>query len=92
MRSEFPDYGLKISIGGQISIDAFPVGWDKTFCLKYLNKISTIHFFGDKILPGGNDHEIYEDNRTIGHAVTNPQDTIQQVREILKSLEASNSN
>lgn len=25
---------------------------------------------------GGNDHEIYEDSRTIGHSVTDPTDTI----------------
>ena len=34
--------------GGQISIDCFPNGWDKTFCLQYLSEFDTIHFFGDK--------------------------------------------
>jgi len=23
-------------------------GWDKTYCLQYLNEFETIHFFGDK--------------------------------------------
>ena len=36
LQKEFPDIGLKYSIGGQISFDAFPVGWDKTFCLQFL--------------------------------------------------------
>ena len=27
---------LDFSIGGQISIDIFPVGWDKTFCLSFV--------------------------------------------------------
>ncbi|KAJ2689424.1 Phosphomannomutase 1, partial [Coemansia spiralis] len=36
LQREFPDYGLKYSIGGQISFDVFPVGWDKTYCLRHL--------------------------------------------------------
>lgn len=39
---------LKFFVGGQISVDVFPRGWDKTFCLKYLTDFDTIHFFGDK--------------------------------------------
>lgn len=35
---EFSDVDLKFSIGGQISIDAFPNGWDKTYCLKHVMK------------------------------------------------------
>ena len=43
-------------------------GWDKTFCLQYVAEggHEEIHFFGDKTLPGGNDHEIFEDSRTVG--------------------------
>ncbi|XP_012937793.1 uncharacterized protein LOC101864387 [Aplysia californica] len=50
LRKEFPDSGLEFAIGGQISIDVFPIGWDKRYCLQYLEKdgIKTIHFFGDK--------------------------------------------
>jgi len=83
LEEEFPNLGLKFSLGGQISFDAFPFGWDKTFCLKYLTKFSTIHFFGDRTLPGENDHEIYEDSRTVGHRVTNPQDTKAQLQKLL---------
>jgi phosphomannomutase len=45
----FPDLGLQFSIGGQISIDIFPRGWDKTNCLKHLagEGFAAIHFFGD---------------------------------------------
>lgn len=80
----FPDAGLKFAIGGQISIDVFPVGWDKTFCLQFIEKggYKTIHFFGDKTDPGGNDHEIYADERTIGHKVTSPEDTMKQLTEL----------
>jgi phosphomannomutase len=74
-----------IFIGGQISIDVFPKGWDKTFALSFVEKdgFKEIHFFGDKTAPGGNDHEIYEDSRTIGHKVTSPEDTIAQLKTLL---------
>lgn len=84
LKAEFPNAGLTFAIGGQISIDVFPNGWDKTFCLQFLEKdnIKTIHFFGDKTAKGGNDHEIFEDPRTIGHTVKNPEDTVQQLKEM----------
>lgn len=30
------------------SLQVFPQGWDKTYCLRYLNDFQEIHFFGDK--------------------------------------------
>lgn len=33
---------------------------------------------------GGNDYEIFEDARTIGHRVTNPEDTRRQLEELFK--------
>ncbi|XP_034543454.1 phosphomannomutase 2 [Notolabrus celidotus] len=77
LREEFKGKGLTFSIGGQISFDVFPDGWDKRFCLGIVEKdnYSTIHFFGDKTKPGGNDYEIYSDPRTIGHEVSCPEDT-----------------
>ncbi len=38
MREEFKHLGLTFSIGGQISFDLFPQGWDKTYCLRYLDE------------------------------------------------------
>ncbi|GMF08885.1 unnamed protein product [[Candida] boidinii] len=86
IKKEFPDYGLTYSIGGQISFDVFPTGWDKTYCLQHVadEGFDTIHFFGDKAYQGGNDWEIYSDDRTIGHAVKSPQDTIDILTEIFK--------
>ena len=76
-------FNLQFSIGGQISIDCFIKGWDKRFCLQHFDPEKTkIHFFGDKTLPGGNDYEIFEDERTIGHTVTGPEDTMNQCRKI----------
>lgn len=86
LRANFPDLDLTYSIGGQISFDVFPRGWDKTFALNHVTKAGTsfkeIHFFGDKTEAGGNDHEIYVDSRTIGHKVASPDDTEKALREI----------
>lgn len=87
LEKEFADYGLAFAIGGQISVDVFPLGWDKTFCLQYFEKdYDVIHFFGDRTMPGGNDHAIFMDPRTIGHTVANPLDTRKQIEELLESL------
>ena len=68
---------IKFSIGGQISFDVFPEGWDKTYCLQFVeDKYDEIHFFGDKTNEGGNDYEIYNDSRVIGHHVDSYNDTI----------------
>lgn len=33
LEKEMADLNLQFSIGGQISFDVFPKGWDKSFCL-----------------------------------------------------------
>lgn len=79
--------------GGQISIDCYPCGWDKRFCLNYIQSgvdvvedavvvAREIHFFGDRCQAGGNDFEIYHDRRVIGHSVKGPTDTIAQCVEL----------
>lgn len=63
----------------------FPQGWDKTYCLQHVEKegvFTKIHFFGDKTYKGGNDYEIYEDPRTVGHSVTKPEDTIEELKKL----------
>jgi len=84
LREKFADYDLTYSIGGQISFDVFPTGWDKTYCLKHVEDegFEEIHFFGDKTYKGGNDHEIFTDPRTIGHSVTSPADTARILEEM----------
>lgn len=89
LKQEFPDYGLKYSIGGQISFDIFPIGWDKTYCLNHLRRenFDTIYFFGDKTEEGGNDYELYVSDEVQGRRVTHgPQDTMQQCKQILSEL------
>ena len=85
LQEKFPQetFGLHFAIGGQISIDAFPVGWDKRFCLQHLENegYKEIHFFGDRTEEGGNDYQLYADPRTQGHSVTSPSDTIKKLTE-----------
>lgn len=87
MRKDFAGLNLTYSIGGQISFDVFPQGWDKTYCLKYLDAgdFDEIHFFGDKTFEGGNDNEIFSHERTIGHTVTSPADTMEQCEKLFMS-------
>ena len=39
-------------------------------------------FFGDKTYAGGNDHEIYVHERTIGYSVASPQETIKYLNDL----------
>ncbi|XP_058013812.1 phosphomannomutase 2 isoform X1 [Ahaetulla prasina] len=84
LRRDFAGKGLTFSIGGQISFDVFPNGWDKRYCLGIVaqDNFEKIYFFGDKTMPGGNDYEIYTDPRTLGHSVSSPE----QTREICEGL------
>lgn len=87
IKENLPDIGLTYSIGGQISFDCFPIGWDKRYCLRYVeNEFNgNIHFFGDKTFVGGNDYEIFNDPRVLGHTVTNPKDTILQLNHLFNN-------
>jgi len=54
----FPD--LEAKLGGQISLDIQPKGFNKSQAVKYvrsLNKYDCIYFFGDKGFEGGNDYD-----------------------------------
>ncbi|KAF2728372.1 phosphomannomutase-like protein [Polyplosphaeria fusca] len=95
LHKAFPDIGLTYSVGGQISFDVFPTGWDKRYCLNHVEAdkqradgvdFKTVHFFGDKTEKGGNDYELYSDPRTIGHAVKDPEDTYRQLKELMATF------
>ncbi|VDM03124.1 unnamed protein product [Schistocephalus solidus] len=71
LKKEFANDNLEFSIGkmcfltpqlpftgGQISIDIFPTGWNKCFCLQFLTDYNTIHFFGDKTMPVSFKHSL----------------------------------
>lgn len=83
LKNKLSHLGLSYSIGGQISIDVFPKGWDKTYCLQFVDdKYDDIYFFGDRTMEGGNDYEIYSHPRTKSYAVEQPSDTLKYLNEI----------
>lgn len=86
LRREFSEVDLTYAIGGMISFDVYPNGWDKSFCLSRIpeRKFKEIHFFGDQTKPGGNDYEIYSDSRVVGHRVESFKDTQRILQEMLK--------
>ena len=47
-----------MSIGGQISVDVFQKGMDKSYALQFIPKEEDVYFFGDRCFLGGNDYEI----------------------------------
>ena len=56
IRRNFPD--LTVVLGGQTGIDIGPKGADKSQILRDFSKDDEIHFFGDRIEKGGNDHTL----------------------------------
>tara|TARA_R110002110_G_scaffold38152_1_gene125012 strand:- start:874 stop:1641 length:768 start_codon:yes stop_codon:yes gene_type:complete len=73
---EFQGWGLVFNLGGQISIDITRKEWDKTYSLQnILEKPEDCIFFGDKIVPGGNDHSIAMKCGKY-HDVESPTDTM----------------
>jgi phosphomannomutase len=84
LENEFPDFGLKYSIGGQISFDVLGTTFDKTYCLQFLKDYDEIYFFGDKTDKGGNDYEIYTSPAVKGNKVTSYEDTMKQCIELFE--------
>ena len=56
IRNQFPD--LSVALGGQTGLDIGPLGSDKSQILRDFNQDDEIHFFGDRIEKGGNDHTL----------------------------------
>lgn len=79
--TEFKDLEIEACVGGQISFDLFPKGWDKTYALRHLKDFKEIHFFGNKTYKGGNDHTMFIHNETIGHTVNHPEELITLINE-----------
>ena len=61
IRAYYPE--LEVCIGGQISIDIYPKGQDKSQASKWVTKNlkKEMVFFGDKCYEGGNDYSIAND-------------------------------
>ena len=75
----FKHRDLDFAIGGEISIDIYPKGADKSQVLKYVQ--GSTCFFGDKCEEGGNDHAIAMKSDRY-YAVKNPDFTLNILKEI----------
>ena len=62
--------GISASVGGKISIDIYPTGWDKSQVLKNIPE-GNYFFFGDQAQPGGNDYFLAKVLTDNGHTVYN---------------------
>lgn len=80
--TDFPP--IEMRLGGETSIDIYPVGWDKSFALDYFTDM-TCWFVGDRCNGLGNDKEIYDQLVVNGRAyqTTGPSETIKIVQEII---------
>jgi phosphomannomutase len=61
IENKFPE--LEVRLGGQISIDIQPKGFNKSQASKWIRKNigGNMYFFGDKCFKGGNDYDISQD-------------------------------
>lgn len=75
---------LVILEGGSVGIGIYPTEWDKTQVLESLSEseYDTVHYFGDKYEPSGNDYHLLHHQRVIGHPVNCPEECL----DILKNL------
>lgn len=83
----FKDKSISASaaLGGSTSIDIYPEGWDKTFCLNHLDSYDNIYFVGDKCDPTGNDYPLYSFLESTGKSfvTSSPEETVAIIRDII---------
>lgn len=79
------------ALGGSTSIDIFPRGHNKTFCITRIDNpdMNRITFVGDRCKTGGNDREIFELLGAYGNSfettgIQNTIEIIQHLKRILK--------
>ncbi len=80
----FPD--LTVALGGQTGIDIGPLGADKSQILRDFSKEDEVHFFGDRMEEGGNDHSLGKAVQEMGgyaHCVKDWKDTKIQINNIV---------
>ena len=72
------------ALGGSTSLDIYPTGWDKTYCLKHYPGHEA-YFVGDKCEKGGNDWHLFErlkeQNRS--YSVKGPEDTMIVINKLM---------
>ena len=72
-------------LGGDTSFDIYPIGWDKTYCLKYFEEYNK-YFIGDRCHPDGNDYEIFKSLNPCSWETKHPQQTMELINENIYPL------
>ena len=85
LRDSFP--GLSVALGGQTGIDIGPYGSDKSQILRDFSEDDELHFFGDRMESGGNDHSLGESVKNRG-GFTYKVDTWTDTRDVIISYVA----
>ena len=85
LRNSFP--GLSVALGGQTGIDIGPYGSDKSQILRDFSEDDELHFFGDRMESGGNDHSLGESVKNRG-GFTYKVDTWTDTRDVIISYVA----
>ena len=70
--SEFP--AITVALGGQTGLDIGPQGSDKSQILRDFNEDDELHFFGDRMEPGGNDYSLRREVEKRGGIAYNVKD------------------
>ena len=79
-------HNIVTSLGGSTSIDIYPKGWDKTYCLRHIEDQRKIYFVGDRCQPSGNDYALYIHKNVAGYETKNPANTLEILEEIKKDI------
>ena len=81
LEEKFKSYGLSFRKGGQISIDISRQQWSKAYAFENIQEApEDCVFFGDNIVPVGNDWEIAKMCRKF-HAVEGPEHLLKVLKE-----------
>lgn len=83
---------FEIKLGGTTTIDITPKGIDKGFAIKKLVRVLGIQeqdvvFFGDRIIPGGNDFAATNTN-ALCIAVENPEETQKLITTLVQKVQS----
>jgi len=79
-------HNIVTSLGGSTSIDIYPKGWDKTYCLKHIDNDRLIYFIGDKCHGDGNDRSLFEHSKTKAYETSGPSKTLLIIDDILLDI------
>jgi phosphomannomutase len=85
INTNFPD--LEAVIGGQISIDIYPKGYDKSQILQHIkSKYNEYIFIGDRTMPGGNDYPLAALMKRTDNCSVYQVENFKETRKLLTTL------